>query len=182
MEKFLLTLKNAKLRSYYLIRWLLLFLNIIALYIISFSKSGGYGDRFGITGILILALLFLFVKKKEHQGTLKRGGGILAINIIVVILWINYQLYLPAVATLIFEGLFLYSTRRLEVLISLKGITYPSLPTKEINWQELQNIILKDGILTIDFRNDKLIQQEIEEDEFLNEKEFNEFCKQQLRK
>ena len=182
MEKFLLTLKNAKLRSYYVIRWLLLFLNITALYIISFSKPGGYGDRFGITGILLLSILLLFVKRKENQKTLKRAGGVLAINAIIVILWLNYQLYLPAVATLLFEGLFLFSTRRLDVLVNLEGITYPSFPTKEINWPELQNIILKDGILTIDFRNDKLIQQEIEENEFIIEKEFNEFCKQQLSK
>ena len=65
MEKFLLILKNAKLRSYNLIRWLLLFLNIIALYIVSFSKPGSFGDRFGITGILLLAVLYLFVKRTE---------------------------------------------------------------------------------------------------------------------
>jgi hypothetical protein len=68
------------------------------------------------------------------------------------------------------------------VLVKSEGIIYPSFPVKEINWPELQNIILKDGILTIDFRNDKLIQQEIEEDEDVNEEDFNEFCKQQLRK
>jgi hypothetical protein len=39
-------------------------------------------------------------------------------------------------------------------------------------------VILKDGILTIDFRNDKLIQQEISES--INEPEFNEFCRDSL--
>ena len=48
-------------------------------------------------------------------------------------------------------------------------------------WQELQNIVLKDGLLTLDFKNNKLLQTPI-----LNElteaetKQFNDFCNQQL--
>lgn len=48
-------------------------------------------------------------------------------------------------------------------------------------WQELQNIVLKDGLLTLDFKNNKLLQTPI-----LNElteaetKQFNDFCNQLL--
>ncbi|MGC4034655.1 MAG: hypothetical protein QM764_01750 [Chitinophagaceae bacterium] len=45
----------------------------------------------------------------------------------------------------------------------------------------MSNAILKDGILTIDFKNNKIIQAEIDEEyAVVNEKEFNEFCKRQL--
>jgi hypothetical protein len=182
MEKFLLILKNAKLKSYNLIRWLLLFLNIIALYIVSFSKPGSYGDRFGITGILQLAILFLFVKRTEKFGVVERRWTLLGINAVIIFFWLRWNLYLPAIATILFEVIYLYAIRKFEVHVERGSILYPSFPRRRILWNELQNIILKDGILTIDFRNNKLIQQDLDEDNAVNEKEFNEFCQQQLSK
>ena len=59
-------------------------------------------------------------------------------------------------------------------------IIYPSFPKRIIHWKELSNVILKDGLLTIDFKNNKIIQQSIMYADRVNEKEFNEFCKKQL--
>jgi hypothetical protein len=182
MEKFQLTLKNAKLRSYHLIAWILVFLNILALYIVSFQTPGTYGDRFGITGILLLALIFLFVNRTDKHPFPERKKGMLAVNGLLAFMWFKWAMYAPGAATIVFQLLYLYSIRKFEVKVESKSIMYPSFPKREINWNELQNIVLKDGILTIDFRNNKLIQQELEENHVLNEKEFNEFCRQQLNK
>lgn len=54
---------------------------------------------------------------------------------------------------------------------------------KEVNWDEVNNVILKDGLLTIDFKNNKLFQHIIlNSDEDISEKEFNDFCEEQLNK
>jgi hypothetical protein len=46
----------------------------------------------------------------------------------------------------------------------------------------LNNAILKDGILTIDFKNNRVLQAEIEDRmNDVNEVEFNDFCRQQLK-
>ena len=182
MEKFQLTLKNAKLKSYHLIAWLLVFLNIAALYIVSFQTPGTYGDRFGITGTLLLALLFLFVRRTDKFNFPDRKKALLTINFLVLFFWIRWGLYAPAAAIIVFEFLYLYSVRKFEVQVEKENIIYPSFPKRTILWNELQNIILKDGILTIDFRNNKVIQQELQEDDIVNEKDFNEFCRQQLNK
>ena len=43
-------------------------------------------------------------------------------------------------------------------------------------------MILKDDLLTIDFKNNKIIQQLIEKTEHpVDEKEFNDFCSKQLQ-
>ena len=43
--------------------------------------------------------------------------------------------------------------------------------------------MLKDGLLTIDSKDNKVIQQLIDEEKTkIDEKEFNDFCKDQLRK
>src|SRR5690349_20180536 len=108
MERFQLTLKNAKLRSYHLTAWLLIFLNIASLYIYSFQTPGTYGDRFGITGTLLLALLFLFVRRTEKFSFPDRKRALIGVNLLIVIFWIKWGLYLPAIATIVFEILYLY--------------------------------------------------------------------------
>jgi len=70
----------------------------------------------------------------------------------------------------------------LQVLINPDKINYTSFPVRAIQWNELNNVILKDGILTIDFRNNKIVQAEIDDvSNTINEKEFNDFCSQQLK-
>jgi len=40
---------------------------------------------------------------------------------------------------------------------------------------------LKDNVLTLDFKNDKLIQAEIENQKTINEQQFNSFVQSQLK-
>jgi hypothetical protein len=55
---------------------------------------------------------------------------------------------------------------------------------KKIPWTELGNVVLKDGLLTLDFKNNKIIQKETDDlgdDEYDgDEDEFNYFCSAQL--
>jgi hypothetical protein len=73
--------------------------------------------------------------------------------------------------------------RELKIKVQKEVIVYPSFPKKIIKWQDLNNLILKDGLLTIDFKNDRIIQQYPElKMNAVNEAEFNDFCRQQLNK
>jgi hypothetical protein len=64
-----------------------------------------------------------------------------------------------------------------EIAFDEEEIVVNSLPKKYYSWQDLNNVVIKDGILTIDFKNNKLIQKEIESDtSATEEQEFNEFC------
>ncbi len=69
-----------------------------------------------------------------------------------------------------------------EIAFDENGVVINSLPRKSYPWSELTNVILKDCILTIDFKNNQLIQKETEEDTTeQEEREFNEFCKKNLK-
>ena len=53
---------------------------------------------------------------------------------------------------------------------------------KSVSWDQLSNVMLKDGLLTIDYRSNKIMQAEIVDlAGMINEKDFNEFCSQRLR-
>lgn len=53
---------------------------------------------------------------------------------------------------------------------------------KKYDWSQFNNVILKDGVLTLDFANNKVLQKEIldEEDDDADEDEFNDYCRQRL--
>ena len=51
------------------------------------------------------------------------------------------------------------------------------------SWREFNNIVLKDGLLTLDFTNNRLLQKEVVEDDDednADEDEFNAYCRERL--
>lgn len=68
-----------------------------------------------------------------------------------------------------------------EIAFYDEGILINSLPKKHYSWQQINNVVLKDGVLTVDLKNNKLIQKEIESSSSAREEaEFNEFCRTRL--
>lgn len=68
-----------------------------------------------------------------------------------------------------------------EIAFDKDEIVFNSLPRKHYKWSDLSNVVLRDNLLTIDFKNNKLVQKETESavtDK--TEHEFNEFCKKHL--
>jgi len=52
---------------------------------------------------------------------------------------------------------------------------------RKIQWAAVANMILKDGLLTIDMKNNRIIQQYIDDAKTkVDQQEFNEFCRQHL--
>lgn len=72
----------------------------------------------------------------------------------------------------------------LEIGFSDQEIVINSLFKKRYQWTQFDNIVLKDGLLTLDFTNNRILQREIEdeEDNEADEDEFNAYCRKQLVK
>ena len=70
----------------------------------------------------------------------------------------------------------------LEIAFFKGGVVLNSLLKKKYPWTSLQSVILKDGILTLDFKNNRLIQKEVIDDNEpdADENEFNEYCRGKL--
>ena len=63
------------------------------------------------------------------------------------------------------------------------GIINNSFPQKKYKWSDMNNVVLNAGMLTLDFKNNKLIQKEVNDAVSENvEAEFNAYCKLQLAK
>src|SRR5699024_7238229 len=71
----------------------------------------------------------------------------------------------------------------LEIGFSSRQITFNSLLKRRYQWRDINNVVLRDGLLTIDFENNRLFQKEIDEGEKeASEKEFNIWSMDQLQR
>lgn len=73
----------------------------------------------------------------------------------------------------------------LEIGFSESQIVLNTIFKKRYLWSQLSNVMLRDGLLTMDFADNRLLQREVEDDEDeddASEEEFNQFCRQQLKK
>jgi hypothetical protein len=77
-----------------------------------------------------------------------------------------------------------YQTKRpLEIGFDYDRIVINTLIRQRHDWSAFNNIVLKDGLLTLDFKNNRLMQKEIADDEDeddADEEEFNTWCREQL--
>ncbi len=69
-----------------------------------------------------------------------------------------------------------------EIGFSDNEIVINSLFKKRYTWKQFSNIVLRDGLLTLDFTNNRILQREVEDDEDddADEDEFNDYCRKQL--
>ena len=182
MEKFELILENKKRASYHSLALFLIVLNIAVFASLAAYTADTWVFRKSIAGIIVIGLLFtvaLYARNKKKETSTAAHAGLLCI----VFTWISLMYWWAAAACLLFWLLYFISRQPLVVSFSEKTISYPSFPRRNLDWKELSNTILKDDLLTIDFKNNRIVQQLIEKTaKTVNEKEFNDFCRTQLRK
>lgn len=69
------------------------------------------------------------------------------------------------------------------IMVSETNLILPGLSGERmVEWRELANLVKKYDLLTIDFKNNKLLQVQITDADEIGEEEFNQFCRQQLAK
>lgn len=178
--KFELVLRNDKLKSYYRITIFVLLLQTLV--ITWFLVSGNQTALQKISGIAALLPLLVFTGNYLVKHPSVRIDSLFPVSaVLITIYWLFSGYWLAGLLTVILFLLYLVSRRKLTVSFYTDRIDYPSFPKRKIKWGELSNVVLKDGWLTIDFKNNRIIQQFTEETtDTGNEKEFNDFCRQLL--
>jgi hypothetical protein len=74
--------------------------------------------------------------------------------------------------------------RPLEIGFSSDRVVVNTLYKRSYPWTAFNNIVLKDGLLTLDFKNNRLLQKEVLEDDDeddADEEEFNDYCRSRLK-
>jgi hypothetical protein len=136
---------------------------------------------FSFAAALLIAGLVINIFVLRNKGQIIRYKNWL---LIAGIFWIGMP-YLQWLCVIFFILAFLeYQAKYpLEIGFTNEAVVINSLFRKKFAWTDLSNIILKDGILTMDFKNNTLIQKETiddDDDYDADEDEFNDYCRKQL--
>ncbi len=180
MMKFELILENKKRGYYHNLALFIIVLNIAVFAILAFytTENGVFWKC--ISAFMAIAVIFAlewFLKKQ--QITFNAANAAL---LYIAFNWIILSYWWAAAVSILLWLFYDVSRRQLLVSFSEKGIVYPSFPRRNLQWNELTNTILKDDLLTIDFKNNRIVQQLIEKTaKPVDEKEFNDFCRMQLK-
>jgi hypothetical protein len=182
MTRFDLTLKNEKARSYRLISRFIILLNVIG--IIYFLATRPVSFKTAFTPVIVLVASFFYfafivteiIAKKPSYDTLHR-----TILALCMFSWVGNGLWWIGFLDMLFILLDSLAFRTLHVIVTDRYIQLPSFPKKMVQWKELHNAVLKDGIITFDFKNNKLFQHPVLHSDWdIEEEVFNQFCQQCL--
>jgi hypothetical protein len=176
--QYLVILKKESERTTDLLSFLLcLFSALCFLYIQARNREIDYLPLFA-TVILLGGLIFNLIRRRRRQVRYR------SLLLLAAVGWIAVT-PIPWIAAVFFILFFLeHQTKRpLEIGFDLDRIVINSLIRRRYAWTDLTNVVLKDGLLTLDFKNNKLFQKEVVDDEDednADEEEFNMYCRQRL--
>ena len=147
------------------------------------------------SAVYAIAALFLFVAGILSRRIIRSLSKHLNLLLFLSILIISGAVYfwkkgasLVAVSHAVLAGaivlFWIYLKKREDgerILVSEKNIILPGLSGDRIvEWTQLANVIKKHDLLTLDFKNNKLLQVQVINADHVDEDEFNQFCQRQL--
>ncbi|HEY1202944.1 MAG TPA: hypothetical protein VGE79_18295 [Niastella sp.] len=176
--QYVVTLKN---QSYRYIDMLGLILSIFSVACFTMqlvgSKSVSLAYLIGVIAIPVIVIWNLAQQAKKRKVYYSRA------LLIAALVWMKMPYFQWLVFLFIILALLEYQAKySIEIGFTDNEIVINSLFKKRYAWKDFSNIVLRDGLLTLDFTNNRILQREVEDDEDddADEDEFNDYCRKQL--
>jgi hypothetical protein len=155
----------------------LLILNTIALFYVGLAFTKNDALLWAILCLIAVIAWFFKMQPKYPQFNILGIGAFWAI-----MGWSFMHQFWVAIVLLLLMVMGSFIRKRFVFTFDSQCISINTFPPTIFKWHQLNNVILRDGILTVDFRNNKLLQGEIinTTNNYISEQEFNEFCRLML--
>jgi hypothetical protein len=176
MQQFEITLKNEKVKFYKSIALLLVILNLAVFIYLLIADVHFYEAAAALLLSAFYIIYLLYNSKKNRRSFFVNEFTFF----ILAGCWIALQNYLVAFCAVVLAILYHLSLQKIQILFTAEVVKKINFPQKEFSWEVFTNVMMKDNILTMDFKNNKLIQ--VETENAVDENQFNEFSKSSLRK
>ena len=177
---YVVTLKNERRKSIDLISVLAILLSAVAFLSVMLRNTGSSFIFIVAATLLLAGLAWIWYNNKQKPGQTRYSK----LLIVAGITWFAMP-YLPWVGffVLLLSLLEKPAKMPLEIGFTHDRVVMNNLLRKKYSWQVFNNVLLKDGLLTLDFKNNRILQKEtLDEEGDAEEKEFNDYCTEQLRK
>jgi hypothetical protein len=144
----------------------------------AFAQYADYG-MLSIAAMIVFIIVAAFLRSVIHYS---RIPLILMLIIAIALLCLITKSPYFALVLVLHWLLEKYRSGEPRYDIDDKGVRIISVwKDQTYSWDKLQNLVLKDGLLTIDFMDNRIVQYPVTtKDKDLDEKLFNQFCIRQL--
>lgn len=176
---YVVTIRNRQTRVLDLIGILLSLLSVV-----SFTReliagpSVGLAYLVGAIAVMVVVAWNLYVSLKKKKKVYYSRALLLAALVWMKMPWLQWiSLVLIVLALLEYQAKY-----SVEIGFSTEEIVMNTFLKKRFAWGQFNGILLKDGILTMDFKSNRVWQLEVEDDEEddADEDEFNQWCRGRL--
>jgi hypothetical protein len=106
---------------------------------------------------------------------------LLVLGLSFAINWLANFYWLPGIGMAGITFLFIQALRPITIIFSSDNIQINTFPTRSYSWNEIDQVILRDQILTLNFYNNRFIQHSVLPASNFNVDQFNQFCLHHLR-
>lgn len=180
--KYSFTLKDNNQKAYYLFTWFLFYVHVAAAAFTANNTSEAVKmSMYILLGFYCAIGIVFFVFRKRNKATE-------TFSMLLAFFYVHFWLTQSGVwALIIFAAFFILvmivKGKRTTVVFSLQGIALTRVfKTMIFPWSAMDNVILKDNILTIDFKTNKIIQVDVaDQAAVIDETAFNRFCNEQMQ-
>ena len=180
--QYVFVLKNQNTKYINILGFLLALLSTV-FFVKELLQPGQTGFVYLVGVLFIIGVLIWNVYHSVYKGKKVYYSRAL---LIAALVWMKMPYYQWLTFVFIILALLEYQAKfAVEIGFSDNEIKFNTLFKKRYQWSDFSNIVLKDGLLTLDFANNKIFQREIDDDDDdddADEKEFNDYCQRQLAK
>ena len=177
MKTFTIEIPNERLKTYKKVAFIILTLNFLGFGYV-FIRIIGNSTFIAVSALILNAVPWLyFLLNKKHI----KSPVIEFVLIASGIIWVYFGNIWMGIVLLLFAVMSFFTNKKTIVTVDAEGVIYPSFPVKKYIWTEIIQVLCKDDILTIDLKDNKLLQLNIDKSfaEVFDANEFNEFCRLQ---
>lgn len=178
MNNFAIEIPNERIKTYKIFTFIMLTLNFLGFSYV-FLRTNSNASIFALIALVLNAVPWLYyLLNKKHI-----KSPIIEITLIAsAFLWMYFGNFWMGIIMLFFAAMSFFTNKKQIILFNEEGIVYPSFPVKKYAWADVAQVIWRDDILTIDLKDNKLLQFNIEKKfaEGFDVVGFNGWCEKRL--
>lgn len=175
VEQYVVILVNEKLSTHKKLGLAFVIANAVIFILFLFLKKTLAAGIIGLAAILGYYIYRKTNKKSEPLYLLMDEK----IFYLLTIAWFFQNVFI-AIFVLITGLLLKFAIQPFRFVFSREGIVRDFFPKKLYPWNDMSTVILKDGILTLDFKDNRLLQLPVENVDGIDVVAFNAFTQGQL--
>ncbi|MFZ4771977.1 MAG: hypothetical protein ACOYLO_17480 [Ferruginibacter sp.] len=178
INNFSIEIPNEKAATYKVVTFIIAVINLIAFAYFLFYSSQSHLKNLIIIGFVISVLGLLLFIVKQYSSHISSFRVEIAF-IICATVWLFSGAFLLGFLLLVFAVFGLITNKKTIIHFTQEGIRYPSFPEKYFKWEVVDFVILKDDILSIELKDNRLFQFSLDKNiaAAIDSAVFNNFCK-----